>query len=37
VPDVYFCPRNDWVLRIIAMFSRCVLYEVCAEEEETVD
>jgi hypothetical protein len=21
VPDVHFCPRNDWVLRIVAEFA----------------
>lgn len=35
MPDVHYCPRNDWVLRIVAVFSRCVLCEVYAEEEET--
>jgi len=30
-----YCPRNSWVLRIVAVFGRCVLCEVYAEKEET--
>jgi hypothetical protein len=32
-----WCKRNSWLRRVVGMYTECVLFEVHAEAEETID